>query len=438
MPLIVGVGAMDNKLSTTRGYVNGKQVEVLRDIGCTGVVVKQCFVQPHQVTGDKKRCVLMDRTVRVCPVANIEIESPYFSGIGKATCMQDAICDLIVGSIQGAKLRVSDADDEGKPVCEGHVSEGTSATPGKSELSNPPTDPVSTVTVERVAEASVEESEASTPTPTRETSAYHPVPYDDYLPFMETIQREVSQPDVFIGVVETRAKRKKSNRLKPLSVSNLGVTTENNVPINLEEQETDETLKCLITGTQGRKIKLVKSNGLWVRVKVQKWGEEVKQVLLPTTRREYVLALAHESLMGGHLGVKKAQDRVLSSFFWPGVSRDVKRWVNSCDQCHRTIPKGKVTKGPLGRMPLMNVPFQRVAMDLVGPISPPSSQGNRWVLTLVDYATRWPEAVALSGIETERVAEALLSIFSRLGFPREILSDRGSQFTSDLMHEVCR
>ena len=41
-------------------------------------------------------------------------------------------------------------------------------------------------------------------------------------------------------------------------------------------------------------------------------------------------------------------------------------------------------------------------------------------------------------IETERIAEALLEIFSCLGFPQEILSDRGSQFTLDLMKEVCR
>ncbi|XP_053400680.1 uncharacterized protein LOC128557380 [Mercenaria mercenaria] len=67
-----------------------------------------------------------------------------------------------------------------------------------------------------------------------------------------------------------------------------------------------------------------------------------------------------------------------------------------------------------------------------------AKKGNRYILTVVDYATRYPEAVALPRIETERVAEALLDIFSRVGFPSEILSDRGSQFTSQLMEEVCR
>ena len=56
----------------------------------------------------------------------------------------------------------------------------------------------------------------------------------------------------------------------------------------------------------------------------------------------------------------------------------------------------------------------------------------------MDYATRYPEAVALPSIETERVAEALVDIFSRVGVPEEILTDCGTQFTSDLMGEIGR
>nr|XP_022327762.1 uncharacterized protein LOC111127056 [Crassostrea virginica] len=57
---------------------------------------------------------------------------------------------------------------------------------------------------------------------------------------------------------------------------------------------------------------------------------------------------------------------------------------------------------------------------------------------MVDYSTRFPEAVALKGIETERVAEALFEFFTRLGISKEILSDMGTQFTSYLMKEVGR
>lgn len=97
-----------------------------------------------------------------------------------------------------------------------------------------------------------------------------------------------------------------------------------------------------------------------------------------------------------------------------------------------------MTKVPLGSTPLIDEPFHRVAVDLVGPITPISSKGNRYILTLVDYATRYPEAVPLRNIDTATVAEALMSIYSRVGLPKEMLTDRGSQFTSGVMKEVSR
>lgn len=89
-------------------------------------------------------------------------------------------------------------------------------------------------------------------------------------------------------------------------------------------------------------------------------------------------------------------------------------------------------------MPLIDEPFKRVAVDLVGPLYPVTDRSNRYILTLVDYATRYPEAVALSGIETERVAEALVDIICRVGVPQEMLTDMSSQFTFQLMMEVSR
>ena len=74
-------------------------------------------------------------------------------------------------------------------------------------------------------------------------------------------------------------------------------------------------------------------------------------------------------------------------------------------------------------MPFIDTHFQRVAIGLVGPLEPWKDSKNKYILTLVDYATRYPEAVALPSIETETVAEALESIFSRVGVPKEVLTD---------------
>ena len=130
--------------------------------------------------------------------------------------------------------------------------------------------------------------------------------------------------------------------------------------------------------------------------------------------------------------------RVVSEFFWPGVCGDMARFCNSCDICQRTIWKGRDTKVPLIKLPLIDTTFKRVSVQLVGPIEPRSDKKSRYTLTMIDYTTRYPEAVALPSIETERVAEALIAIFSKVGIPSEMLIEHESRVTTEVMNEVSR
>ena len=134
--------------------------------------------------------------------------------------------------------------------------------------------------------------------------------------------------------------------------------------------------------------------------------------------------MIHESAFSGHLGAKKTV-RILPNFFWPGLRLDNIRFCHSCDVVQRTIKKGIDKQVPLVSMPSIDMPFKRVVVDIVGPIAPPSEAGHRYILTLVDYATRYPEAVPLKKIITEAVAEALHDIYSRVGIPKEELTDQG-------------
>jgi predicted DNA-binding protein (UPF0278 family) len=253
------------------------------------------------------------------------------------------------------------------------------------------------------------------------------------------------------AAVMTRTQLAKSKQpLNALQVPAPSVTKEINSKELQSEQQKDATLEKLWTlsknGDQketksGALCKYEEKQGVLYRIFKQKRGSEeheTKQVVVPLPLRRRVMELAHESIVGGHLSSKKTLDRISSSFHWPGIDGDTRRFCRSCDMCQRMIPKGRVTKVPLGTMPVMEEPFRRMAMDIIGPIAPKSDKGNRYILTMVDYATRYPEAVALPSVETERVAEAMLEVFSRVGFPNEILSDNGSQFTSRLMKEVSR
>ncbi|KAL5491441.1 hypothetical protein EMCRGX_G016727 [Ephydatia muelleri] len=82
----------------------------------------------------------------------------------------------------------------------------------------------------------------------------------------------------------------------------------------------------------------------------------------------------------------------------------------------------------------LSKPFSRIAMDIVGPL-PKSSKEHKYILVICDYATRYPEAVPLWTCDAEAVAEELVKLFSRVGIPKEILTDQG---TSQLLAELYR
>jgi len=88
-------------------------------------------------------------------------------------------------------------------------------------------------------------------------------------------------------------------------------------------------------------------------------------------------------------------------------------------------------------MPLNDNPFQCIGMDVVGPL-PMSRSGNKYILTISDYANRYPEAIPLPSTEASWIAKELVLLFSRVGIPEEILTDQGTNFMSALLQEVYR
>lgn len=161
------------------------------------------------------------------------------------------------------------------------------------------------------------------------------------------------------------------------------------------------------------------------------------QVVVPKKYRKQLMQVAHDIPLGGHMGNRKTRKRLLQNFFWPGMFKDVADYCRSCPQCQRSVAKGKAKKANLVSIPPICEPFARVAIDKVGSLSR-TKRGNRYILTFIDYGKKYPEAIPLKTIDTKAVAEALLGIFSRLGIPKELLSDQGSNFTSALMKGLCK
>ena len=93
------------------------------------------------------------------------------------------------------------------------------------------------------------------------------------------------------------------------------------------------------------------------------------------------------------------------------LHQDVVQWCLSCDTCQRNR-KNNAPKAPMVEVPVLAVPFEKVAIDLMGPFERAKS-GHHFVLTCIDLASRYPEAIPIREATAEDVAEAPLEIFSR-------------------------
>ena len=159
------------------------------------------------------------------------------------------------------------------------------------------------------------------------------------------------------------------------------------------------------------------------------------QIILPKQYRDHILDIAHDK--AGHLGIMKTTDRITQNFYWPNIIHDVRNHCKSCVQC-QFMNKTKKSQKQLARpLPIIDIPFKRIGIDIKGPFTV-TENGNKYILVICDYATRYPEAIPIPDIRTETVVQAMIEVFSRVGLPSEIIHDQGSQFMSKLMSDLCQ
>ena len=212
----------------------------------------------------------------------------------------------------------------------------------------------------------------------------------------------------------------------------------------LEEQALDPNLKPILQKLQNGQmdeVYVLQSDGILCRRtkdSTKPHQPEKLQVMLPRNLVTQVLKQCHNYPFGLHYSTEKTLKRLQEQVYWTGMAEEVKKFCESCLQCKTSRFPNKKPLAPLQHKEIATHPFSIISLDLAGPLQT-SLKGNRYILVIVDHLTRFTIACPMKGTSAEETAQLFVShVIYKYGIVDSILTDRGSNFTSQLFKHVCK
>ncbi|GFV58759.1 transposon Tf2-9 polyprotein [Trichonephila clavipes] len=213
----------------------------------------------------------------------------------------------------------------------------------------------------------------------------------------------------------------------------LAVTTSMNLAMEQKKDQDLAKLKLLSNSSKNEEFRFI--DGILCRKNFDPDGKLWLPVI-PKHLRADILRHFHDAPTAGHLGFAKTYDRIRKRFYWPGMYRNVVRYVMHFRECQRRKSVPQRPPGRLVPIPPAIAPFHRIGIDLLGRF-PKSAHGNKWIIVCTDYSTRYAITKALPTAEVDEIAKFLLEkIVLRHGAPRVIITDRGAVFRSRLVSSL--
>ena len=166
-------------------------------------------------------------------------------------------------------------------------------------------------------------------------------------------------------------------------------------------------------------------------------GQGITEYLSDPEEIQEVLRSFHDSPLGGHQGIRRTTKRIRRQYTWKNMAQDVRKYVKNCPTCQKT-KASLSTKMPLIITDTPEKPFDKVHMDIVGPLEQTNS-GNKYILTFQDNLTKFVDWYAISEIDANTVAKIFCEeIITRYRIPKVLLTDQGTNFTSQMFKKVCK
>lgn len=196
-----------------------------------------------------------------------------------------------------------------------------------------------------------------------------------------------------------------------------------------KEQQKDEQLQDLDKATFVKRT-LDLPNGK-IRV-IYNTETGYDRLCVPASKRREIFDNYHKV---GHRGVKASKRYLMHRYYWPDMAKQITEWVQNCISCGLAKSTRK-THAPNGGFEAGLSRFHTVHIDIITMDS--EINGYKNVLTMIDRATAWPEAVPIANMEAKTVAWAFVNAWIKnLGIPRRIITDQGKQFDGELFNALC-
>ena len=208
-------------------------------------------------------------------------------------------------------------------------------------------------------------------------------------------------------------------------------------PKQLQQLQKNDTYcrdvaKKLHKDTELQKI-FIKEKGVLYRLWTED-GRTFKCILVPEVLQDSMIILAHD--YSGHNGSHRTYNCLKRQYYWPGIRKQTFRHCKKCKEC--VLQNQGQPEKCFGHFDSPDLPMEFICMDLVGPIHPPSSRGNKYVLTIIDMLTGFTIAVPIKNKNAETICEAYRdNVYCVFGRSSRMLTDNGSEFKNKEMQEVC-
>lgn len=159
---------------------------------------------------------------------------------------------------------------------------------------------------------------------------------------------------------------------------------------------------------------------------------------LESDEAQIALHEVHEGICGPHSsGPTLAKKLIRTGYYWPNMEKDSYQFVKKCKQCQL---HGDLIHAPTQELQPIVIPwpFCQWGLDLIGKIHPSSSNGHKFIITAIEYFTKWIEAMPLLQVTRKQIATFILNyIICRYGIPGSIITDNGHPFKNQDVRELC-